>query len=92
MAQAWCRQAIELDSELLFRHATRDSDSAVDREAIRANIEYLHLHMLGVVASEADVEAMYEGVYREYEAAADAPTAWTAVCAALVRDPLWLSL
>jgi hypothetical protein len=92
MAQAWCRYAIDQDSPLLLRHATRDSDSAVDEAAIRSNIEYLHLHMLGVVASEADVEAMYEGVYREYEATADARTAWTAVCAALVRDPLWQSL
>jgi len=92
MAQAWCRRAIDLDMSPLFRHATPDSDSSVDAEAIRSNIEYLHLHMLGVVASEADVEAMYEGVYREYEASADARTAWTAVCAALVRDPLWQSL
>ena len=91
MAQGWCRRAIDLDSPRLFRDASRDSDSAVDEAAIRSNIEYLHLHMLGIVATDADVDAMYEGVYREYEASADARTAWTAVCAALVRDPLWLS-
>jgi hypothetical protein len=91
MAQSWCRQAIDRDSPLLLRHASGDSDSAVDAAAIRANIEYLHLHMLGAVASDADVDAMYEGVYRKYESSADARTAWTAVCAALVRDPAWLS-
>jgi hypothetical protein len=47
--------------------------------------------MLGAVASDADVDAMYEGVYRKYESSADARTAWTAVCAALVRDPAWVS-
>jgi hypothetical protein len=91
-AQLWCRQAVGRDEAVLFRHASRDSDSSVDAAAIRANIAYLYLHMLGIVATDEDVEQMYEGVYRPYEASADARTAWTAVCAAFVRDPLWLSL
>jgi hypothetical protein len=92
MAQVWCRRAVAAEKPVLFRHASLASASATDADAIKANIEYLHLHMLGVVADAEDVEAMYEGVFRVYEASADSRTAWTAVCAALVRDPMWLSL
>lgn len=92
MAQAWCRRSIELERAPLFRHADADSDSSVDAAAIKANIRYLYLHMLGVEASDTDVASTYESVYLHYEATADSTTAWTAVCAALVRDPLWLTL
>lgn len=92
MAQVWCRRAVANESAALFRHASPTSDSAADRAAIEANIAHLHLHMLGIVATDDDVDAMMEGVYLPYESSAGSTTAWTAVCATLVRDPLWLSL
>jgi hypothetical protein len=92
MAQVWCRRAVAMESPALFRHASASSDSATDRAAIEDNIAYLHLHMLGVVASDEDVLAMMTDVYLPYESSAGSSTAWTAVCATFVRDPLWLSL
>ncbi len=92
MAQVWCRRAVSAESPALFRHASPSSDSATERADIEANIAYLHLHMLGVVATDEDVAAMMDDVYLPYESSAGSTTAWTAVCATLVRDPLWLSL
>ncbi len=90
LSQAWCARSVET-RDVLFRHATRDSASATERPAIRDNIRYLYLHMLGEVASDADVDAMLETVFLPTEADAGPRAAWTAVCAAFVRDPLWLS-
>lgn len=89
MGQAWCRRSIQLGRDALFRDASVDT---TDVGAIKANIAYLHLRMLGVVASAAEVDAMYDGVYRHYADTEDTAVAWTAVCSALVRDPLWLTL
>jgi hypothetical protein len=54
---------------------------------VRANIRALHLRMLGEPATDADVDDLYVNVFAHYP---DAITAWTAVCSALVRDPLWI--
>lgn len=89
-SQAWCSISVR-NKDILFRDATRDSQSATDEAAIKANIRYLFLHMLGEVASDADVNAMYDSVFVPTETSEDSPTAWTAVCATLVRDPLWLT-
>lgn len=94
LSQAWCRRAIEKPgNDALFRHATRTSTSATDAPAIRENIRYLQLRMLGIEATDDDVERLYTGVYLPYEARADGGplVAWTAVCSALIRHPLWLS-
>ncbi|MEM9189483.1 MAG: hypothetical protein AAGF12_09925 [Myxococcota bacterium] len=90
LSQAWCRVSVDT-KDVLFRHATRDSDSSTDEAAIKQNIEYLYLRMLGEVATAEMVDAMYDGIYRVYEAREDAPTAWTAVCATLIRDPAWIT-
>jgi hypothetical protein len=89
VSQSWCRKSVR-EQDTLFRHATRDSQSGTDEAAIRQNIEYLYLHMLGVVASAEEVDAMYQEIYRHYEPQG-AEVAWTAVCATFVRDPLWLT-
>lgn len=90
-AQAWCRQSITLGRDALFRHVGPGSDSAQDEPAIRDNIRFLFLKMLGVDATDEDVEAMFRDVYLPYEAAQDSTTAWVAVCAAFVRHPLWMT-
>lgn len=54
MAQAWCRRSITLGRTALLRHASADSDSATQAAAIEANIAYLYLHMLGVVATDEE--------------------------------------
>jgi hypothetical protein len=45
--------------------------------------------MLGERPSTAEIDDLYGTVFVPYEARG-AATAWTAVCAALVRDPLWI--
>ncbi|MGH1341809.1 MAG: hypothetical protein ACRBN8_09675 [Nannocystales bacterium] len=91
MAQAWCRTSITLGRDALFRHAGPTSNSATEEPQIRQNIEYLFLRMLGVQATDEEVEAMYREVYLPYEASEDSQTAWVAVCSAFVRDPLWIT-
>jgi hypothetical protein len=54
------------------------------------NIGYLHLRLLGEPAAAADVKAYYEGVFLPAEPRG-AAVAWTEVCAALVRDPRYLT-
>ena len=89
MAQAWCSASVRT-KEILFRHG--DAQTGGDSPAIvRDNIRYLFLHMLGEVASDADVDAMLNEVFLPTEEDHDSETAWTAVCATLVRDPLWLT-
>ena len=57
--------------------------------AIKANIAELYLKMLGEVATPAEVDDLFTSVFVKYESKG-AATAWTAVCAALIRDPLWI--
>ena len=90
-AQAWCRRSITLGRDALFRHTSADSNSETDAAAIRDNIRFLFLKMLGVVASDDDVDAMYDAVYLPYEATEGSTTAWVAVCSAFVRHPLWVT-
>lgn len=90
MAQAWCRVSVD-DKDILFEHATRDATMATDAAAIRENVRYLFLHMLGEVASDEHVDAMVNQVFAPTEMEQGSRAAWTAVCATFVRDPLWLS-
>lgn len=90
MAQAWCRVSVD-ERDVLFEHASRDATMADDAAGIRDNVRYLFLHMLGEVATDADVDAMVNDVFAPTEMEESSRAAWTAVCATFVRDPLWLS-
>ena len=92
VAQAWCRLSYDKDgNDALFGAATRADTSASAEPAIRENIRYLFLRMLGVVAGDDEVDDLYQSVFLTYEAREDTRTAWIAVCASMVRDPLWLT-
>ncbi|MEM9073536.1 MAG: hypothetical protein AAGE52_33910 [Myxococcota bacterium] len=92
LSQAWCRKAIAKPSNpLFFRYGSADASSDEASDAIRRNIEHLYLHMLGVQATPEDVDAMFEEVFLPYEARETPRTAWIAVCATFIRDPLWIS-
>jgi len=91
MSQAWCRLAIEKQGNTaVLRSVTLADKSATKSVEIKQNIAQLSLRMLGDVPSEADVTELYEQVYLPLEANST-KTAWTGVCAALVRHPKWLS-
>jgi hypothetical protein len=91
VSQAWCRLAIEKPGNTaVLRNVTLADKSATKATEIRQNIAQLSLRMLGDVPSEAEVSELYEDVYLPLEPAST-KAAWTAVCAALVRHPKWLS-
>jgi hypothetical protein len=91
VSQAWCRLAIEkTGNTAVLRHVTLADKSATKATEIRQNIAQLSLRMLGDVPTDAEVTELYEQVYLPLEVT-NTKTAWTAVCAALVRHPKWLS-
>ena len=91
VSQAWCRIAIEKpNNTAVLRNVTLADKSATKSTEIKANIAQLSLRMLGDVPSDADVNELYDDVYLPLEPAST-KAAWTAVCAALVRNPKWLS-
>jgi hypothetical protein len=47
------------------------------------------LRMLGEPAPAAEVDDLFNAVFVPYESKG-AVVAWTAVCSALVRDPMWI--
>lgn len=87
-AQAWCGRSIALGKDALFPAAAAD---ASDEASVRHNIEALYLDMLGVVATEDEIESMYRVVYDNYLATEGHDVAMKAVCAAFIRHPLWLT-
>lgn len=95
LSQAWCRLGVEQPTtQVLLRHAAV-TDRSADAQAagrIRENLRYLHLRLLGELATEADVEDLFQlFVAHEPPLPENNASAWTAVCSALVRDPLWLT-
>jgi hypothetical protein len=91
VSQAWCRIGVEKDGNAaLFRHVDQASLGAAAEADVKANIRYLMLRFWGHDATAEEVDAMHDGIYATYAASADPETAWVAVCASLIRDPLWL--
>ncbi len=88
MGQAWCGRSIELGRDALFPAA---GAGTTDESSVRANIEALYLDMLGVVASQDDIDAMYQDVYLHYANTENHDVAMKAVCSAFIRHPLWLT-
>ncbi len=91
-SQAWCRAAVtKAGNRAVLSRATLADASTTPQgaAAIKANIAELYLKMLGEVPPQAEVDDLFTSVFVRYESKG-AATAWTAVCAALIRDPLWI--
>jgi hypothetical protein len=89
VSQAWCRMAAQKSpNPVFFRFGSLTSANVDD---IKRNIGALHLRMLGEPPTSEDVDELYDEVFVVHRPDS-AAAAWTAVCAALVRHPLWLSL
>ena len=99
LTQAWCRTSVEKPNSVLFRQASLDdsSDTQTGRERIRSNISYLYLRMLGDDPTEQEVDDLLNNIFLHYLPPGDQSPSernkvpWTAVCAALAQDPLWLT-
>lgn len=88
MTQARCRKAVQKAGNTeFFRFADPADTSDTAAQNIRDNIGYLHLRLLGEVASAEDIDDLYNGVFLHYEPSST-ESAWTATCAALLRHPL----
>jgi len=91
MSQAWCRLAVRKPGNPILVDATLADSSSTPQgtDRIRKNIARLHLRMLGEPASDADVLELLD-LFQVYEPSGS-EAAWTAVCAGLVRHPLWIT-
>jgi hypothetical protein len=92
VSQAFCRAAVTKsgNTAVLAKATLNDSTTtAPGLAAIRLNLASLHLRMLGEEATAAELDDLIDTVFEPYESKG-AAVAWTAVCAALVRDPLWI--
>ncbi|GAB5544255.1 MAG: hypothetical protein SangKO_040150 [Sandaracinaceae bacterium] len=92
MSQAWCHYAIEEQrTDALFRHVDADAASAESDAEIRQNLEYVYLRMLGEPPPADEIDALYTELFVPLEAETSPRRAWVAVCAAMVRHPLWMT-
>jgi hypothetical protein len=89
ISQGWCSLSVKKPSSPLLTKASLADGSATAADGIRANIAAMQLRMLGAV-DDAEVDALFGDVFVPYEPQG-ADVAWTAVCAALVRHPRWVS-
>lgn len=91
VSQAWCRHAVaKPGNTAVLRFVTLADKSPAKTAEIKRNVEQLSLRMLGEVPTADEVEALYTQVYLPLEPQSTT-AAWTAVCAALVRHPKWLT-
>lgn len=91
LSQAWCARAVDkANNKAVLRYVTLADTSARNPDAVRKNLRYLYLRMLGQPPSDAEAQALYEQVYLPLEAQS-ARLGWVGVCAALIRHPLWIT-
>jgi hypothetical protein len=92
ISQDWCMTAVHQSptNAVFFKYATPSSTSTADAAAIKQNIGYLYLNLLGDSPPAAAVDDIFSNVFVTTEPTG-ADVAWTAVCAYLVRHPQWMT-
>lgn len=91
-SQAWCGFAVDKENNTaIFKHVQQDALADATDAQIELNLKYLMLRFWGHVATTEEVSALKTNVYDFYASEQNERTAWVAVCAALIRDPMWLS-
>lgn len=88
IAQGACTSAVDARQEVLFVHAPATASLPDDEAAIRANLAYLYERFLHVTPDDADVDALFREVF---EPAPTPRDGWVQTCAALIRDPLFVT-
>jgi hypothetical protein len=92
LSQAWCGFAVDKeDNTALFKHVSQDALAEATDAQIEDNLRYLMLRFWGHVATDEEVQSLKTNVYEPYASEQNPRTAWVAVCAALVRDPMWIN-
>lgn len=90
VSQVYCRAAVQAPaaSNKVLKFATVTDTTAAAAPKVRDNIRYLGKLLLSQQLSDADVDSYFE-LFKTYEP--NRAVGWTAVCAAMVRDPLWMT-
>jgi hypothetical protein len=90
VSQSYCRLAVQAAAanNKVLKFATTADTSTSAPQKVRDNIKYLGKRLLSQQLSDADVNDYFE-LFRSLEP--DRTAAWTGLCAAMVRDPLWLT-
>lgn len=90
VSQVYCRAAVNapMATNRVLKFASGSDTTTSAAPKIRDNIRYLGKLLLSQSLSDADVEDYFQ-LFKALEASR--VTAWTAVCAAMVRDPLWMT-
>lgn len=92
VAQAWCRIGVKKsNNEALFRNIDASNVEGATSDQIDANLRYLMLRFWGHAATDDEVSSLRADVYDVYAGReGGASNAWVAVCATLIRDPMWM--
>ncbi|WP_053236846.1 hypothetical protein [Sandaracinus amylolyticus] len=90
LAQGACSLAVERSEPLFFVHATRDARLPEAEPDVRRNLEHLYRRFLHTPPDAAEIDALFTQVYAPAEATSPR-AAWTDVCTALIRDPLFVT-
>lgn len=89
-AQTWCGIAVaKPDNTAVLGTLTTSDTSTSNLAGVRANIARLYLRMIGEPAGDPEVDELF-AVYAHYEPQS-VQVAWTATCASILRNPLWLT-
>jgi len=90
LSQRACRAAVGAAmNNVIFTAATSSDGSADQPQKIRDNISNLSWRLLAIRPTPSELDDYFQ-LFVAYESTSRS-TAWTAVCSAMLRDPLWLS-
>lgn len=90
LSQRACRAAVGAAMNNVIFTAASSSDGSADQpQKIRDNISNLSWRLLAIRPTPSELDEYFQ-LFVAYEPTSRS-TAWTAVCSAMLRDPLWLS-
>ncbi len=91
VSQSWCRLALDkTDNVALLPAGTTLATSNDDPDAVKLIIKRWFLHFHAAVASDAEVDALYQQVFLPLEAETDAKTGYVGLCSSFIRHPDWI--
>lgn len=90
LAQGMCSRAAAMNNAQLFKYVTAADRLPMAEANVRRNIAYLYERFLHEAAPMTAVDALFVRVYQPAESTGTR-VAWTQVCAALARDPLFVT-
>ena len=87
LSQRYCERSVALATSPLFSAADASTGSD-EPERVKTNLRDLVLRFHGSVASDAEIDVLFDEVFVPVETdAGDPRRAWVAVCSTLIRDP-----